>query len=265
LEVLVAAIVGVTGGVTHLGTIRHRQVDLQKSFLVGVVGTTVVLALGLVLPPFNIPIALFSGVALMVPATLITIGTHELASEALESGQLRLAYGLLRFAVLGAGITAVVKFWMLFRGNLSSPQVSQLPVWQVLLVLVVGGASLVFCLQARWRDAHWIIGAVLLAYSSQELTRHYFGNSGSPLIAALILGLVANLISRRFTQSPSVIIIPGLLQLVPAFLGTESVLRLLKGEPGGEQTFFQVIIVSLQIVTGLLLAGVLIKPRPKSA
>jgi uncharacterized membrane protein YjjP (DUF1212 family) len=261
MEVLVAGLVGITSGLTHLGTIHRRQVDLQKSFLAGVVGTTTVLALSRVLPPFNFPSALFGGVALLVPATLLTIGTHELASEALESGQLRLAYGLLRFAMLGAGITAVVKFWKLFLGDFTSPQVPHLPVWQVILILVVGGAALIVCLQARVKDAHWIIGAVLLAYSSQELTKHFFGKAGSPLIAALILGLAANLVSRRFTHFPAVIIVPGLLQLVPGFLGTESLLHLLKGEAGGDETFFQVILVALQIVIGLLLAGVMVKPR----
>ena len=62
--------------------------------------------LAFVLPPFDYPRALFGGISLLVPAMVITIGVHELANEALESGTVRLVYGLICFALLGAGIVA---------------------------------------------------------------------------------------------------------------------------------------------------------------
>jgi len=61
------------------------------------------------------PRALFGGITLLVPAAALAIATHELANDAIESGIGRLAYSLLRFAMLAAGVVATLKLWLLFE------------------------------------------------------------------------------------------------------------------------------------------------------
>src|SRR5262245_20291399 len=107
----VAGLIGIAAGVIHFGTIRYRQVDLQKSFLAGLLGMLLTLGLAQLFPPFDYARSLFGGMTLLVPAMMIAIGAHELANAALESGVSRLAYGALRFVLLGAGIIAAVKLW----------------------------------------------------------------------------------------------------------------------------------------------------------
>jgi uncharacterized membrane protein YjjB (DUF3815 family) len=52
------------------------------------------------------------------------------------------------------------------------------------------------------------------------------------------------------------IVVPGLLQLAPGFLGTEVVLRLLCGSAGAAGTgYSSVFLVSLEITLGLLLSA----------
>lgn len=261
LEMAVAGLLGVVGGAIHVGTIRYRSVDLQKSFFAGFAGGLLALVLSLVLPPFNLSSALFAGMTLLVPAMVITIATHELASDALESGAIRLTYGLLRFAMLGAGVAGAMKLWSLVL-PLPAPNPSVgLPVSIVMAILVGGGAALVFCLQARLKDVGWMIFAVVLSYGVQELTKEILGPSGAPFASAFVLGVAAYLYARLPGRSAATIVVPGLLQLAPGFVGTKATLHLLESSAVRSEGFFSVLLIAVQLVLGLLLAGVLIRPR----
>jgi uncharacterized membrane protein YjjP (DUF1212 family)/uncharacterized membrane protein YjjB (DUF3815 family) len=257
MEALVGGLVGLVAGGLHFGTLAYGPVDLQKSFLAGLVGSLAALALSLVLPPFDTGRAVFGGMTLMVPAMVLTIGTHELASDALESGVARLAYGLLRFLMLAIGIAGAVKLWMFAAVLPVHVAAAPLPWPAALAVVAIGGAALTVCLQGRSRDVLWMAGAAVFAYGAQALTRALFGGDGSPLVAALLLGVAANL-QARAGRLPAVVLVPGLLQLAPGFLGSEAVMGLLGrgGGPSGPH-LVDVLMTALQLVMGLVLAEVL--------
>jgi uncharacterized membrane protein YjjP (DUF1212 family) len=266
LEIGVGALTGLVAGLIHFGTIRSQRVDLMKSFLAGLLGSLLVLVLATALPPFDVPRALFAGVTLLVPAMVVTIGIHELANEALESGVIRLAYGLLRFSMLGAGVLGAVSLWQLGGVLPVAHAASALPKGVVLSLLALGGASLTLCLQARWRDLPWVAGAVVVAYGIQALIQLGVPEQGSALFSALGLGLVAQLAARWRGGLPAMFIVPGLLQLVPGFLGTKAVLSMLQGRPAAEASgYFDVLLVSLEITLGLLLAAAIAGRRPPRA
>ena len=265
LEIGVALVLGAIAGLIHYGTTRSRLMDLQTSFLAGLVGTLVAIAGSTFLPPFDIARAVFGGMTLLVPAMVITIATHELACDALESGTIRLVYGLLRFLMLGLGGVCAVQLgkWILgvpsFSDATGTP--TPLPAGTVVELLILGGCALVVCLQGRVRDAPWMIGAVLLAYVAQKVSVQVVGAAAAPFLAAFALGIVAQLQALLPRHFPATMLVPGLLQLAPGFLGVESVLNLLRGEGPKAQTFFHVSLVALQLVTGLILAGVLVRRR----
>jgi uncharacterized membrane protein YjjP (DUF1212 family) len=264
LEMLAGALVGLVAGAIHLGGAHHVEVDLQQSFLAGLVGTLSVLVLALVLPPFGLPEALFGGVTLLVPAMVVTIGVHELASGALESGVLRLAYGFLRFAMLAAGIAAAGTAWSVFLRVPAHATAHGLPALPDLAVVAVGGLALVACLQARWGDAPVLVGAALLAHGTQMLTKLVVADRGAPLLTALVIGIAAQLYARKRGRLPAMVIVPALLQVAPGFIGTEAILHLLYDTGSSNQAFWRVLLVALQLVTGLLVAGILMRPRPKA-
>jgi uncharacterized membrane protein YjjP (DUF1212 family) len=265
IEALVGGAIGVLAGIIHYGTLRYQRVDLQKSFLGAFVGALAALALTLLLP-FDAARALFGGITLLVPAMVLTIGTYELANGALESGVVRLAYGLLRFLMLAFGLAVAVKLFPLFA-PLPAYAAAHKPPWPVaLLVVAVGGAALTYCLQGRPRDLPWMTAAAVLAFGAQELTKALFGGRGSPLLAATVLGVGAALYARGPRKVRGTIVIPGLLQLAPGFLGTEAVFGLLRrGAPAAESAqLFDVLLTALQLVTGLVLAEALVGPRPRT-
>jgi uncharacterized membrane protein YjjP (DUF1212 family) len=264
LETAVAGLLGLVAGLIHVGTITHRRIDLQKSFLAGAAGTLGGLLATLVLPAFDVGRAVFGAMTLLVPAMVITIAIHELANDALESGTVRLAYGLLRFTMLALGIAVALGAWTLVLPAPPIVTVTPLPLPLVLALLAIGGLALVVCLQARARDAPWIVAAVLLAYGAQQIGRHLLGEQSAPLLAALLLGLAAELFARQPGRLAVTVVAPGLLQLAPGFLGTQAMFHLLGGHPGGEQSLFRVVLVALQLVIGLLLAHVLLRRLPQA-
>ena len=199
---------------------------------------------------------------LLVPAMVLTVGIHELASEELESGVVRVGYGMLRFAMLAVGIAAAVNVAH-FASAVPQVTATPLPFPVVLVIVGVGGLALVACLQGPRRDTLAIVAAVLVAYAAQELSKRVVGEHGAPMLSAFALGTVAYLHANATGRSVPVMMVPGLLQLAPGFLGTESVLRLLGqgGSPHETDTFFRVTVIAVQLATGLLVAGLLFRRR----
>jgi uncharacterized membrane protein YjjP (DUF1212 family) len=255
LEVAVGMIVGLVAGVVHFGSTRSRQLDLLQSFTGALCGTLVAFLLRRVMPPFDQARATFGGISLLVPAMVLTIGTREMVHDALESGVLRLAYGLLRFLMLGFGIAVAMKVYGLFGSPPASVSPTGLsPIIQLGLV-AVGGAALTICLQGRWRDTPWMVAGVLIAFGSHEISKILFPPDGSAFLATFLLTAVAIIQYRLGGRIPAILIIPGFLQIAPGFLGSKSVLALLR--PGTEpstDTFFHVMLLALQLVAGMLVA-----------
>ncbi len=263
-EMAVALAIGALVGGIHFGTLANDTVDLEKSFIGSLAGALGVLVAALILPPFDAARALFGGVTLLVPAMTITIGLHELANGAPESGAVRLFHGMLRFLMLAFGIAAALNSWRVVGPFPSDAPIAATPLSHavVLAVVAVGGLALVVCLQGRPTNAGWVVAAVVIAYGSQELTKIWFGPRGSPFIAAFVLGAAAHLHRRWSGRSMATMIVPGLLQLAPGFLGTEASFKLLRhGATASDATFFDVMLVALQLGTGLLIAELLFRRR----
>jgi uncharacterized membrane protein YjjP (DUF1212 family) len=264
IELLVAGAIGLLTGGIHFGALRSHRVDLLKSLLASFCGSLATLTLSLVLPPFALGPAMFGGIVLLVPATVLTIAIHELANEALESGVVRLAYGLLRFLMLAFGMAGALAIWRVLSPMPVSTPPTALPQAVTLAILTIGALALMVCLQGRPRDAPWIVAAVLVAYGTQRLSKLVAGDVGSPFVTAFVLGAVAHLHARLPGHTAATMIVPGLLQIGPGFLGTEAAFHLLEGERGGasgSETFGRVLLVALQLGTGLLVASLVFSRR----
>ena len=135
----------------------------------------------------------------------------------------------------------------------------------VTALVALGGLVLTVCLQARRRDLPWVLFGTLLAFGADRLSKALLGHDGSPLLAALVLGVVAMVVGRKPDRAYGTMVIPGLLQLAPGFVGTDAVMRLIRvgGSVGAEEaTFFKVGMVTTQLVIGLMLAS-LLAPRSR--
>lgn len=265
IEALVGALVGLIAGVMQVQPGISRAISLQKSFVAGFVGLLAAWLLAMVLPSFDVGRAIFGGMTLLVPAMVLTIGLYELTGEAAGSGVIRIAYASLRFLMLAAGMAAAIQLWSVLASPPAAATVSPLP-WPVVLIAVaLGGAALTFCLHGRRRDLAWIVLGAVVGYGAQLVTKAIFGGDGSPLLASLALGIVANLQGRLPGHAPATVLVPGLLQLAPGFLGSEAMFKLVgHGQESSAASYFDVVLTAFQLVTGLLLAALLV-PRHKPA
>jgi uncharacterized membrane protein YjjB (DUF3815 family) len=108
-------------------------------------------------------------------------------------------------------------------------------------------------MQARPADIPWIVTFVLLAWGVQEATKLAVGGRGSPFVAALVVAIAASLYGRLRHTPPGTVMFPAVMQLAPGFLGTQATLAMLR--PGGKaspETFFDVLVVAVQLVLGLV-------------
>jgi uncharacterized membrane protein YjjB (DUF3815 family) len=165
--------------------------------------------------------------------------------------------------MMAAGIAAAVTMTS-FTTWPASVAATPLHPLVALAVVGVGGAALVFCLQAPARDAAAIVVAAMLAYTVQEATKHLVGEHGAPVLSAFVLGVVAYLHAGATGKAAPIMIVPGLLQLAPGFLGTKATLHLLEPRASivrDADGFLQVIVVALQLGLGILLADLLFRRR----
>jgi uncharacterized membrane protein YjjB (DUF3815 family) len=164
--------------------------------------------------------------------------------------------------MLGAGILAALHAWLLVLPLPAFDNPHPLPPHVVFAILAVGSIPLAVCLQARMRDLGFVMLGVLVAWGAQEVTKVMMGPSGAPMFSALVLAAVAQLQSRVTGRAPALVIVPGLLQLTPGFLGTESVLHALHpGDTPHAGAGTSVPMVAMQVVTGLVTGNVLFRQR----
>ncbi|WP_404369838.1 threonine/serine exporter ThrE family protein [Corallococcus coralloides] len=262
-EMLVAFCVGFVAGGIHFGTLHSQRVDLQKSFLAAFLGTLVAFGFTFLLPPFNAVRALFGGIVLLVPAMVVTLGSLELAMESVEAGLPRLTYGLLRFLMLGVGMAAAGTLWSFFWPLPPRTAGPGLPPLLTFLLMAVGGVALSVCMSGRPRDVAWIVAGVLLAWGTQTGAKALLGDHGSPMVAAFVLGVAGLLYGRKGDRMSMTVILPGMLQLAPGFIGTKAIVALLGGGSAGAEDarLFDVLMVALQLVLGLVFATVVVPPR----
>lgn len=256
IEMCVAGVVGVIAGLTHREAAKLRAFSTQQTFVVALLGTLVVLGLAVVLPPMNLVQALFGGIVLTVPAMVVAIAADELASGDLESGVARLGYGIIRFVMIGLGVLIGTKGWTIFGPLPESVTPHRLPDPLILVLLVGGALALSVCLTATRSQIAGIVLGVLAAWGTQALTILLFGAPGDPTVAAFLLGLVALLYARLSGDAPATVVIPGLLQLAPGFLGTRTIVGLVEHTGTEGSGGVSVLLAVLQLFTGLLLAFV---------
>ena len=85
------------------------------------------------------------------------------------------------------------------------------------------------------------------------------GARGAPIVAAFVLAVAAYLQARIPGHIPFTMIVPGLLQLAPGFLGTEATFKMLTvGEATSGSSFFDVIVLAVQLGIGILAASLLL-------
>jgi uncharacterized membrane protein YjjP (DUF1212 family) len=210
---------------------------------------------------FDIAVApvTFAALVVLLPGMLMAIGIRELATHHLTSGVSNSVNAFVQLVGLAFGVAvgrSLASSWLgAIPINMPEPAGAVVQVGAAALA----GMGFLVTLRAPLRNAIWTCGAAVLAVVANLITSSFFGDVAGVFVAALVVGLVGNLVARRFRHSPLAFVVPGLMMLVPSSIGFESADSLLAGRTmTGVDTAFDTVIALLAIAYGLLAATLVV-------
>ncbi|HEX4955679.1 MAG TPA: threonine/serine exporter family protein [Thermoanaerobaculia bacterium] len=207
-------------------------------------------------------VVILAGLIVLIPGLSLTVSMTELATRNLVCGSARLAGALTVFLTLGFGVALGQWLGRAAFGLAVALEPVALPAWTELPSLMVSAAAFLVLFRARPRDYGWILLAAWGALAGARLGSQLLGPQLGAFFGALLVGSGSNLLARLRGRPAAVTQLPGLMLLVPGSLGFNSVASLLAEDVQvGVQAAFTMTLVAAALVTGILLANVVVPPR----
>jgi uncharacterized membrane protein YjjB (DUF3815 family) len=208
---------------------------------------------------------IMSGLIVLMPGLGLTIAVTELSTDHLSSGSARLAGALVVILKLALGVLVgkVVAGWLGWTdaGSLEWASVVP-PLWVQWPALLLAGLAFAVLFNVRYRDIYLAVLAAFTGYVVSRVGVILGGVEFGVLLAALVVGLLGNLLGRWLRRPASLVRVPGIILLVPGALGYRTVANVLLGANSNPQeTGLLVAILVIALVGGLLIGNTIIPPR----
>ncbi|MEN8164635.1 MAG: threonine/serine exporter family protein, partial [Acidobacteriota bacterium] len=202
-----------------------------------------------------------SGLIVLVPGLTLTIAMAELATQNLASGTARLTGALMTFFLIGFGVSLGSRAADFLPPSMTLPSVS-LPPWSEPTAIVAVAFALVVLFRAHPRDTPWITAAGLIGFYGARLGGQFLGPELGTFVGGALVGIAGNAFARFLSRPSAVVSVPGIMLLVPGAVGYRSLMSLLEHETLlGIETAVTAAVVASALVTGLLVANVILPPR----
>lgn len=261
-ECAVAAVLGLVIGLLALAVEKLENAGRLYESVAALVAAFVATAAAVLWPPLSFWVVTVSALIVLVPGLTLTVAMTELATRNLVSGAARLAGAILMFMTIGVGFALGNRLGVLAFGELPQASPVHLPPWTELPALAVAAAGLLILFRAHPKDYGWFVGAAALALYGSRAGTEVLGPQLGALVGAVLVGVGANLFARVVRRPAAIVQMPGIMLLVPGSVGFRSVAELVQQDTlSGVQTAFSMVLVAISLVTGLLLANVLLPPR----
>jgi uncharacterized membrane protein YjjP (DUF1212 family) len=263
LEIGVASLAGVLVALFVALMGRNPKWRFLDDFAGGLLAAMLAWALGQFWKDLSREVVVLSGVIALVPGMTLTTGLAELAQKNLVSGAARLMEAFVAFLSILFGIALAVGLETLFvsqAGALPPRQAMSLPFQACALVAASLGIAVIFNVPRRYLGPAIASGAI--GYVATALgTRHLPGHV-SAFAAALGVCLFANGLARATDRPAQLYQLPGMMLLVPGSFGFLSLEDFLRGDfLNGAAKGFSMLLITGALVTGILLANVLLPAR----
>ncbi len=260
-EIAVSALIGLlVGGLAQLMGQRTSTSRVYEP--IAAVVASLVAALGAwLLGSLSTSVAVLGGLIVLVPGLTVTTALNELATRHLMSGTGRMMGAMMVFLVMGLGVSLGSKLAQWLPGTTGGSPIG-LPIWTEAAALGSGLLAFAVLFRVPGREIPWsfVIGAA--TYAAARFGTPWLGPDLAVGSAAFLLGATANLYARVRRRPAAIPMVPSLMLLVPGSIGFRSLLALLeKNVLPGVETAFQMIMVGVSLVTGLLLANLVLPPR----
>jgi len=261
---IVAALAGFLVAVLYANAGKALRAGGMEA-IAAVLVTVMTYAFNQVLTSIEPASIIMSGLIVLMPGLSLTIAVTELSTDHLTSGSARLAGALITLLKLALGVLigTVISDWLNWDAKGSVSLAASMPPdwiqWPALLVAALGFAVI---FNVRRRDFHLAVMAAVAGYGVSRLGVMIGGTEFGVMLAALVVGVLGNLLGRALRRPASLIRVPGIILLVPGALGYRTVTNvLLNGTPNPQETALLVAMLVVSLVGGLLIGNTIVPPR----
>jgi uncharacterized membrane protein YjjP (DUF1212 family) len=261
-EAIASTVIGLLLGLLALA--MQRSEDVQTLFEPAAALLVSVLAIiaARVLAPVSITNLTISGLFWLFPGLTLTLGIRELATRNLVSGTAQLTAAGVVFLELGFGVALGIQLNRLLPVPSLMLDPIPLPPWTLWVALALSPAAIAVLLRARQRDIGWITLAGIIGFGGARAGTLLLGPELGVFVGAFLVGIGSNIFSRAMNRPAAIPLVPGMLLLVPGSVGFTSISKFLYRDVlSGVESAFRMGLIAIALVSGLLVATVLVKPR----
>ncbi len=259
-EILTSACIGLA--VALLETL-HAKLNGEQGLLEPVTGflaAVSALAVAKYLVPIDDRLVTLAGLIVMIPGLKLTVALTELAVGHLSAGVARLAGACVSLLTITVGVGIGWRVAGSWR-NLPAPPTWQ-PEWLQWAAIVIAPIAFSIVFKARWRVWPTITAVSIAGFLASITCGRIWGIEVGAFCGALVVGLGSNLYARIQNRPALVPLTPGIIVLVPGSLGYRSLTAFLDRQTMvGIDFAFNMIIVAVALVGGVLIANALLPPK----
>lgn len=260
VEVAVVALIGVMLG--FLEQVAQRSTDQARVF--ELIGAAFVAFTANVMSPYvaiSPSLVTLSALIVLLPGMGLTVAMTELATRNLIAGTARLMSAVIVLLQLVVGVAIGDRLARVFVDVQVAPPVS-LPAWSQWVALIAAALGMAVLVQAQRRAFVWILAASVVGSLGTQLGSQWLDPGMGVLVGAFAVGVLGNIFARVMERPAQVVHVPAVLLLVPGSMGFRGISALLgKDTLTGVGTVFEMFVVAVAIVAGLLVANAVVSPR----
>ena len=260
-EAVVSTAIGPVLGVLSVG--MGRLEDTRRVFepAASVIAAGLAVITAQYVSPLSVYVTTLSGLIVLVPGLTLTTAVTELATRDLVSGTARLMGAGLIFLEIAFGVALGWQAAKLLPTPLMSAP-APLAGFTFLVALLLSPLALSVLLRAHPRDIGWILLAGATGVGGFRAGAYALGPELGTFVGALLVAAGSNLYARRFNRPAAVPLVPGIILLVPGSIGFGSLSRFIERDVvSAIETAFNMGLVAVALVTGLLVANLIVPPR----
>lgn len=263
IEALVALLAGLIVGFVNYLTSLNESTNRFSEFFSSFITTIFTSAVFLFSPNFSIQLVILASLIVIVPGLGVTIAMTELATQNLVSGTVRLMSSFLIFFKMIFGVGLAYGLMLHFYPQLHYVEVIEpLSDFYKWLVLPFAAIAFMITFRGRWKDTHWIVLVTVLGFSVSSFVAEAVSPLFAAFVASLTVAVFSNAYARLAKHPAATVLLPGLILMVPGSIGLKGLSMLIeKNTLLGIDTAFQMFLVAVALVGGLLLANVIVPPR----
>jgi uncharacterized membrane protein YjjP (DUF1212 family) len=262
-ESLTGLIIGLVTGGLALGARQWPALGRVFEPVAALVASFIAASMAIAGLHVSVFLATLAGVIVLIPGLMVTTALTELSTRHLASGTARFMGALVLLMGIVFGIALGTKLASLTLGVIPQLTPEALPPWTLLISLVVTPLAFVVLLKAELRDAPWIVIAGALSYLGARIGGRLLGPELGAFGGAVVTGIASAWYAKIANRPSQIALVPGLLLLVPGSIGLRSFASLVERDVLiGVEGAFQMILIAVALVSGILIARIISPRRP---